>query len=163
MTFEALFTTYQTPIIILMLASPWVAYLICRCIPGYREEPFVLSVNLWLSVLSMLVLAGYLAYATNTGGWTQIVKQANLVLLFLPPYHLVSSLWLSRLRLPLDTIPAFRTLQGFAMMGLIYLIFSWLASRVYFVFFSYMPFSSFLLILAALVGVGYLGYRKVFD
>jgi hypothetical protein len=163
MTLETLFTTYQLPVIVLMFTSPWVTYLICRCIPGYREEPFVLSVNLWLSVLSLLALAGYLAYATNTGGWTQLVKQANLLLLLSPPYHLVCSLWLSRLRLPLDTIPAFRTLQGLAMMGIIYLVFSWLATRIYIVFFSYMPFSSFLIILAALIGFGYMGYRKVFS
>lgn len=163
MTLETLFTVYQFPLILLLLTSPWVTYLICRCIPGRREEPFVLSVNLWLSVLSLLALVGYLAYATNTGGWTPIVKQANLVLLFLPPYHLVTSLWLSRLRLPLDLIPAFRTLQGLALMGAVYLVFSWLASRIYLVFFSYMPFNSFLMILAVVLGMGYLGYRKVFD
>ncbi|HEY9624408.1 MAG TPA: hypothetical protein V6C78_28895 [Crinalium sp.] len=162
MTLETLFTDYRVPIILLMLVTPWLAYLICYCIPAKHEEPFVLSANLWLSVLSMLLLAGYLAYVTNTGGWNQLVKQADLFLLVLPPYHLITSVWLSQLRLPLNQIPAFRTLQGLVMMGGIYLVFSWLASRIYIVFFSYMPFNSFLMILAVLVGVGYVGYRKVF-
>ncbi len=162
MTLDTLFTTYRIPIILWMLVTPWVTYLICYFIPGKREEPVMLSANLWLSVLSMLTLAGYLAYVTNTGGWEQLVHQADFLLLLLPPYHLITSLWLSRQRLPLEMIPAFRTLQGLAMMGAIYLVFSWMASRIYIVFFSYMPFSSFLFILAVLLGVGYLGYRKVF-
>ncbi len=163
MTLETLFTEYRFPIILLLLTTPWVAYLICYCIPTQREEPIVLSVNLWLSVLSMLTLTGYLAYVTNTGGWNQLVQQADVFLLLLPPYHLITSVWLSRLRLPLAMIPAFRTLQGLMMMGGIYLVFSWMASRIYIVFFSYMPFNSFLMILAVLLGIGYLGYRKVFD
>ncbi|MDX2211985.1 MAG: hypothetical protein SFY66_01730 [Oculatellaceae cyanobacterium bins.114] len=163
MTLETFFTDYRIPIILLMLVTPWMTYLLCYFIPTQREEPFILSVNLWLSVVSMLFLAGYLAYITNTGGWEQLVKQADVFLLILPPYHLITSVWLSRQRLPLEMIPAFRTLQGLVLMGGIYLVFSWLASRIYIVFFSYMPFNSFLLILAVLLGIGYLGYRKVFD
>lgn len=163
MTLETLFTTYRIPIIFLMLVTPWITYLICYFIPGKREEPFVLSANLWLSVISMLILTGYLAYATNTGGWQKVVQQADLFLLLLPPYHLITALWLSKQRLPLAAIPAFRTLQGLAMMGGVYLVMSWLASRIYIVFFSYMPFNSFLLILAILLGFGYFGYRKVFS
>ena len=162
MTLETFFTAYRIPIIFLMLATPWITYLTCYFIPGKQEEPFVLSANLWLSVLGMLALAGYLSYAMNTGGWEQIVRQADIFLLLLPPYHLITSLWLSQQRLPLALIPAFRTLQGLVMMGAIYLVFSWMASRIYIVFFSYMPFSSFLVILAILLAFGYLGYRKIF-
>jgi hypothetical protein len=163
MSLETFFTEYRVPIIFFMLATPWLTYLICYFIPGSDEEPFFLSANLWLSVLSMLMLAGYLAYVTNTGGWEKLVKEADLFLLIIPPYHLIASTWLSQQRMPLHQIPAFRTLQGLVLMGGIYLVFSWMASRIYIVFFSYMPFNSFLLILAVLLGIGYLGYRKVFS
>jgi hypothetical protein len=163
MTFETLFTVYRVPVILIMIASPWLTYLLCYLIKGEAEEPALLSANLWLSVLSLLVLSGYLAYASNTGGWQHIATKADVFLLFLPPYHLITSLWLSRLRLPLDQIPAFKTLQGLGMMAAIYLVFSWLATRIYIVFFSYMPFHLFLVILAVLLGIGYLGYRKVFS
>jgi len=161
MTLETLFTEYRVPLILLMFATPWVTFLACRLTPGQQEEPFLLSANLSLSVLSLLFLIGYVAYVTNTGGWQQLVQQADVFLLVLPLYHLSASLWLSQLRMPLQQIPAFRTLQGIAMMGCVYLVFSWMASRIYIVFFSYMPFSSFLLILAALLGFGYVGYRKL--
>lgn len=163
MTLETFFTEYRFPIALLLLTAPWITYLICYCIPSQREEPFVLSANLWLSVMSMLLLTGYLTYATNTGGWEKIVKQADFFLLLLPPYNLIVSIWISRQRLPLVQIPAFRTLQGLVMMAGVYLVFSWMASRIYIVFFSYMPFNSFLIILAVLLGLGYFGYRKVFE
>lgn len=163
MTLETLFTEYRTPLILLMFATPWVTFLACRLIPGQQEEPFLLSANLALSVLSLLFLIGYLAYVTNTGGWQQLVKQADVFLLILPLYHLIASLWLSQYRMPLQQIPAFRTFQGITMMGCVYLVFSWMASRIYIVFFSYMPFNSFLLILAVLLGIGYMGYRKMLN
>lgn len=164
MTLESLFgaiVEYRVPIILLILAAPWLAYLICYLIPGQKEEPFVLSVNLGMATLGMLLLSGYLAYATNTGGWQLVVRQADVLLLLLPPYHLIASLWLSRQRLPLQLIPAFRTLQGIAMMAGAFLLLSWFASRIHIIFFSFLPFTSFLWVLAIVVGMGYLGYRKV--
>ncbi|MEM6613837.1 MAG: hypothetical protein AAF652_16575, partial [Cyanobacteria bacterium P01_C01_bin.72] len=82
--------------------------------------------------------------------------------LFLPPYHLITSLWLSGNRIPLETIPAFRTLQGLTFLGGVFLVLSWLVGKIRIVFFSYLPFSSFLLLLAVLLGVAYVGYRKIF-
>jgi hypothetical protein len=166
MTLEGLFlaiATYKVPIILGILAAPWLTYLICYFIPGQREEPFVLSINLGLAVLSLLMLSGYLAYATNTGGWQQVVTQADLFLLFLPPYYLIASLWISRQRLPLQLIPAFRTLQGLAMMAGMFLALSWLFSRIHLIFFSYLPLTAFLWLLAILLGIGYAGYRKLVD
>ena len=113
-------------------------------------------------MVSMLLLSGYLAYVTNTDGWQKIIKQANLFLLFLPIYHLMISLWLSSLRIPLQLIPAFRTLQGLTMLGGVFMVLSWLASKIHIVLFSHLPFGSFLVILAVLLGLGYAGYRKVF-
>ncbi|MDJ0705419.1 MAG: hypothetical protein QNJ46_19240 [Leptolyngbyaceae cyanobacterium MO_188.B28] len=165
MTFESVYIAIQaqkTPLIILMLLTPWAAFVLCKLIPGKREEPFVLSANLTLSVISLILWAGYLAYATNTGGWTLVVKQADLILLFLPMYHLIASLWLSRQCIPLEFIPAFRTLQGLALMAGAFLALSWVLSRIRIVLFSFMPFSTFLWGLALLVGLGYIGYLRVF-
>ncbi len=165
MTLESLFNsivTYRLPLILILLGSPWMTYLACSLIPGKREEPYLLSVNLGLSMVSMLLLSGYLAYATNTGGWQKVIQQADILLLFLPPYHLITSLWLSRQRLRLQLIPAFHTLQGLTMLGGVFIVLSWLASKIHIVLFSYLPFSTFLGILAILLGIGYVGYRKLF-
>ncbi len=165
MTLEALFSNiaaYEIPIILILFSSPWIIYLVCFVIPGKKEEPYLLSFNLGISMVSMLLLSGYLSYATNTGGWRKVIQQANILLLFLPPYHLITSLWLSSYRIPLETIPAFRTLQGLTLLGGVFLVLSWLAEKIRIVFFSYLPFSSFLLLLAILLGVAYVGYRKIF-
>lgn len=164
MTFEAVYLAIQAnkgPLMILMLSSPWLAYVTCQLIPGKREEPFVLSANLTLSVISLVLWSGYMAYATNTGGWSLVVKQADLVLLFLPMYHLVISLWLSRRCIPLASIPAFRALQGLALMAVAFLALSWLLSRIRILLFSFLPFPTLLWGLAVLVGLGYLGYLKL--
>ncbi len=166
MTIETLFLTlleYRIPIALAILAAPWLTYVICALIPGQREEPFVLSVNLTLAVISLLMLTGYLAYTTNLGGWQQVVQQADLLLLFLPIYYLLTSLWISKRRLPLHLIPAFRTLQGLMMMAGIFLVLSWLAEKIRIILFSFIPFSYFLLFLAVLVAVAYAGYRKILD
>ncbi|NET31905.1 MAG: hypothetical protein F6K19_07860 [Cyanothece sp. SIO1E1] len=166
MTLETLFSAiqaYRVPIVLIVLAAPWLTYLICYFIPGRREEPFVLSVNLGLAVFSLLLWASYLAYATNTGGWQLVVKQADIALLCLPLYYIIASLWISRQRIPLQMIPAFRTLQGIAMLAGTFLLLSWLAGRIRLIFFSYLPLTVFLCLLAILLGLGYAGYRRIVD
>lgn len=165
MTLETLYmaiAAHPMPIVLVMLASPALTYLLCYFIPGRQEEPWLLSFNLGLSVISLLLLTGYLAYATNTGGWKQVIQQANVLLLLLPLLHLMLSLWLAKHRLPLEDIPAFRTLQGLAMMAGVYLVLSWLASRIYIIFFAFIPFHTFLGILAVLLAIAYLGFRRAF-
>lgn len=83
---------YRIPLILCLIGTPWIVYLICYAIPGKREEPYLLSFNLSISTISMLFLSGYLAYTTNTGGWQKVVREADIFLLFLPPYHLIASL-----------------------------------------------------------------------
>jgi len=166
MTLEQFFQQlmeYRIAVAIAVLVAPWLTWLVCAAIPGKREEPFVLSANLALAVLGLMLWAGYLAYSTNTGGWQLVVKQADLFLLLVPLYYVIASLWVAKRRMPLEEIPAFRTLQGIALMAGIYLVISWLASRVYIVFFSYMPFTAFLWLLAVLLGIGYMGYRRIID
>ena len=87
MTLEALFNNvalYRIPIIFILIASPSITYLACYFIPGKKEEPYLLSINLSISMVSMLMLSGYLAYVTNTSGWQKVIKQADVLLLFLP-------------------------------------------------------------------------------
>lgn len=153
----------RVPIILLLFGSPWVTYLSCFAIPGKREEPVLLSINLALSTLSVLMLVGYLAYAVNTGGWASVVTQADILLLVLPVYHLAVSLWLARLRLPLRRIPAFRTMQGLVMLSGAFLALSWILSKIRIVLFSYLPFGTFLALIALLLVVAYAGYRKLID
>ncbi|ERT08331.1 putative membrane protein [Lyngbya aestuarii BL J] len=164
MTLEALFSqivNYRDLIIFLILIAPWLTWLICFIIPGYWEEPYLLSFNLWLALTTMLFWVGYLAYATNTGGWSLVVKQADFVLLIVPPYYLFTSLWISKQRMPLDFIPAFRTLEGFIFLAGSFLALSWILSRIRIIFFSAFPFSTFLVIIAVILGIGYLGYRQM--
>ncbi len=164
MTIEALFSqivNYRDLIIFAILIAPWLTWLICFLIPGYWEEPYLLSLNLWLALFTMLVWVGYLAYTTDTGGWSLVVKQADILLLITPPYYLLASLWMSKQRIPLDLIPAFRTLEGLIFMAGAFLVLSWILSRIRVVFLSFIPSSVFLGILAFVVVLGYLGYRQV--
>jgi hypothetical protein len=164
MTLETLFlklVEYRALLVPTLFLAPWIAYALCLAIPGKREEPFILSVNLGLAVLSLFLWVGYLVYALNTGGWQQVVQQADIMLLFAPLYYFVTSLLLSQYRLPLGQIPVFRTIQGLALMVGVFLAFAWIMSRVHILFFTYIPFPVFLLLLVALLGIGYTGYRRV--
>lgn len=165
MTLETFFiglNNNSLSIALFVLAAPWLIWILCHWIPGQWEEPFLLSLNIGLATASVVLWAGYLAYASNTAGWQAVVKQADMLLLLLPPYYIISSIWVARQRMPLSRVPAFRTLQGIGLLAGVYLILSWLSRRVYIIFFSYMPFSAFLWILAGLLGVAYLGYRILF-
>lgn len=167
MTLAALFSfimEYRAFFILFMLTAPWVAWLICLSIPGRWEEPYVLSANFGFVVLALFFWSGYLAYATNVdGGWQSVVQNADFMLLLLPPYYFFASRWVSKKRMELNDIPAYRLLQGMAMMALVYLVLSWFGNRVRFIFFSFMPFNVFLWLLAAVLAFGYFGYRKIFD
>ena len=155
--------SYRLPLGLLLFVSPWVTYLACALIPGKREEPSLLSVNLALSTLSILMLVGYLAFALNTGGWAKVVNQADVILLVLPIYHVIASLYLAQLRLPLQRIPAFRTMQGLVMLGAAFFALSWVLSKIRIILFSYLPFGTFLGLMALLVVLGYVGYRKIVE
>lgn len=166
MTLEKIFTTFNEQGVLLALILfllPWVTWILCDLIPGQHEEPLLLSLTIGLGLVATTGWAGYLAYATHEGGWKSVVQQANGLLLIAPPLSLILSIWVARQRLPLDKIPAFRTLQGLSILIGVYLILAWLGSRVRIIFFSYMPFSAFLWILAGLLLVGYLGYRRLMD
>ncbi|TYQ26422.1 MULTISPECIES: hypothetical protein [unclassified Pseudanabaena] len=162
MTIESILTTYKIPVLLLIFLSPWIAYYICLVVPGTKEEPYVLSVNLSLSALVSIVFAGYIAYASNTGGWGKIGKEADILLLASAPYHVISSIVLAKKRMPLSQIPAFKLIQGLVLMSLVFMFISWLSSRIHLYFFSYLPFSYFLMILAVALLLGYVGYTKVF-
>jgi hypothetical protein len=166
MTIEVIyrfFAEHSLLLALVMVVAPWLPWLICFLIPGYREDPVTLSLNLWLATIAMLLWVGYIAFATNQGGWARVVREANLLLLLVPPYYLFSSLWLTKQRIPLNLVPAFKTLQGVMMMGGAFLVLSWILARIRIVLFSFLPFSWFLGFLAALVLVGYLGYKQIID
>ncbi len=63
--------------------------------------------------------------------------------------------------MPLDQLPAFRVLQGVGMIAIAYLVLSWIGSKLRLVLVSYLPFGFFLLLLASLVGLAYLGYLRL--
>lgn len=162
MTIESLLTLYKLPVLLLMILTPWIAYYICVLIPGTKEEPFVLSVNLSLAAFAAMVFAGYIAYASNTGGWGKIGKEADILLLLSAPYHVICSIILAKKRLPLNRIPAFKFIQGLMLMSLVFIFFSWISNRIHFYFFSYIPFNVFLMVLGVVLLIGYIGYTKVF-
>lgn len=166
MTLEVIYRFFAEQsllLVLLMVVAPWITWLICFLIPGYREEPLLLSINLWLATISLLIWIGYIAFATNQGGWGRIVGEANIFLLIAPVYYILLSLWITKQRLPLSMVPAFRTLQGLMVMGGVFLVLSWILTKIRIVIFSFIPFSGFLGFLAALVLIGYLGYRQIID
>ena len=146
-----------------MLVAPWLSWLICVIVPGKSEEPIVLSINLGAALLSLLAELGYLFYATHTGGWSRVVKEADIILLLAPLHYVGISLWLSRQRLPLSQLPAFRVIRGLALIFAVYLMLSWIASKIKIIIFSYLPFGIFLLFILTLLGLAYWGYLEIIN
>jgi len=164
MTLQSLYedlNTYAIGVSLLIFVLPWLIWILCTLIPGEWEEPWLLSFNLALAVVSLLMWAGYLAFTTNTAGWAKVVREANVLLLLVPPYYLLTSLWVSRQRLPLGQIPFFRTLQGVMILAGVYMVLAGILARTRIIFFSFVPFSQVLWLLAILLVIGYLGYRQV--
>ena len=140
MTIQSLYEAlleYKTSILLAVALLPWITYGICSLIPGRKEEPYVLSVNIGVSLLLLVSLLIYLIYAFSGRGFVQIVEEADLMLLLLPLYHVIVSLWLSRKRIPLDDIPAFRLMKGLGMVALAFAALMWVASKIRIVFFSF--------------------------
>jgi hypothetical protein len=163
MTLEQVFiglNQHSLLVSLVILAAPWLIWVFCDLIPGQKEEPFVLSINISLAVFCLALWAGYLGYATNTAGWEKVIKEANALLLMMPPYYILMSLWVARQRMPLSQVPACRTLQGLAIMIGVYLFLAWLGNRVRIVFFSYLPITVFLWLLVGVLAIGYVGYRR---
>jgi len=162
MTLQSLFQellAYRLLIIIVVGLLPWVTFGICYLIPGRKEEPYVLSVNLGVSLLLLFFFIGYLIYAFSGRGFAQIVEEADFLLLLLPVYHVGVSLWLSKKRIPLEDIPAFRLMKGLGMVSLAFMALMWIASKIRIVFFSFLPFSTFLYIVGAIIAFGFIGWR----
>ncbi|MDR9403010.1 MAG: hypothetical protein RI580_06165 [Halothece sp. Uz-M2-17] len=166
MTLEELFAAivaWRVPLLLLMLSAPWATYWVCYAIPGKREEPLVLSINLSLSTLSFLLWLGYLFYTVHSSGWQRVIIQADLLLLLLPPYYFAISLWVSRRRLPLEQVPAARFVKGLAFLsGGLFATF-WLLDRIHIIFFSYLPLPIFFGVLLICLTLAYLGYRYLFQ
>ena len=160
-TIFAGFVEYRTVVLLLLFVAPWLALGLCVAIPGRREEPFILSFNLGMACLSLLMAIGYLAYANSTGGWTQIVQEADILLISAPCYYVGVSLWVTRQRLPLEQVPAFRAIQGLALVGVGYLGVTWFLSKIRFLVFSYIPFPLLVMLFLGLLGVAYVGYLRL--
>ncbi|MGK7888559.1 MAG: hypothetical protein AB4042_04445 [Leptolyngbyaceae cyanobacterium] len=157
----ALLNQYQPLVLLLILAAPWLAWGICVAVPGQREEPFVLSLNLGMALISLLMAAGYLLYATNHGGWGRVFEEADILLMLAPCYYVGVSVWVTKQRLPLSQIPVVRAIQGLALIGVGYLGVGWFLRKIRIIVFSYIPFQYLLLLILGLIGVAYLGYQRL--
>ena len=164
MTLQTLFLfllKHRAIVVGLIVIAPWLSWLICVVVPGRREEPFILNFNLGLALVSLLGEIGYLLYATNTGGWSQVVQEGDILLLLAPLYYVGVSIWLSRQRLPLSQLPVYRVVQGLGMIAVAYLLLSGILSKIRLIFFSYLPLGYFIILIAGLIGLAYLGYLKI--
>lgn len=166
MTLQDLYTLlydYKPAVLVAMLFAPWIALGLCIAIPGDREEPFILSFNLSMAVLSLLLAVGYLWYATHTAGLQKVIQQADILLMLAPCYYVSISLWVARQRLPLTQIPAVRIIQGIALIGAGYLGVTWILSKLRILVLTFLPFPLLLMFLLGLAGLAYLGYLKITD
>lgn len=164
MTLQTLFTwfvNYKSVILLLLFFAPWLALGLCVAIPGRREEPFILSFNLGMACFSLLLAIGYLMYATSSGGWAKVIQEADILLMLAPCYYVGVSLWVTKQRLPLEQVPAFRAIQSLALIGAGYLGIAWFLGKIRFLIFSYVPFQFLVLLLLGLLGVMYLGYLRL--
>ncbi|WP_299492701.1 hypothetical protein [Acaryochloris sp. IP29b_bin.137] len=164
MTFQDLFSLliqYKPLLLGIMLFAPWVALAICVVIPGQKEEPFVLSFNLGMALLSLVLAVGYLLFATNNGGWARVMKEADILLMLAPCYYVVISFWVTKQRLPLSQVPVARMVQGLALIAAGYLGLAWMLKSMRIVIFSYIPFQYLVFLLLGLTGIMYFGYLRV--
>ena len=157
-----LLTEYRSIILTLFFAAPWVSYLICRWVDHDKTELRILNINLLLAVISLVGEIAFIIYVSKQYGLDKVVEQTEILFLAAPIYYVSLSLWLSSQRQPLNRLPVVRIIQGIAMIIAAYLFMSWLFSRVRIFFFGRLPFSWFLVIVLAALGVGYLGYLKIF-
>ncbi|MEM9004260.1 MAG: hypothetical protein AAGE59_12155 [Cyanobacteria bacterium P01_F01_bin.86] len=163
MTLQDFFTYLNDhkPILLLaILFAPWLALGVCIVVPGKREEPLVLSFNLGMAVLSLLILLGYVWFATQNGGWSRVVQEADILLMTAPFYYVGISFWVAKQRLPLEEIPVARAIKGLALIGVAYLGISWFLSKIRILAITFIPLPLLLLFFLMLVGLGYLGYLK---
>ncbi len=144
-----------------MLLLPWLALGICIAVPGDREEPLVLNINLFIAVLSLLMAAGYVWYTTTAGGLNKVVQEADVLLLLAPFYYVGVSLWVSKQRLPLSEIRIYRAVQGAALIGAGYLGVSWLMSKLRIYAIMFIPYQAFVFLILGLLGIAYLGYLRL--
>jgi hypothetical protein len=164
MTFQQLFilfNDYKPVVLLIILSAPWLALSICIAIPGQREEPFVLSFNLGMSIICLLMTLGYLLYATNNGGWTRVIQEADILLLLAPCYYVSVSVWVTKLRLPLSQIPLIRAIQGLALIGAGYLGVAWFVSKIRILALTFVPYQVWALFILGLLSIGYLGYLRL--
>lgn len=159
--FYGLLADHRLAILLLLLFAPWLAWGICIAIPGKKEEPFVLSCNLVMAVVSLLLTVSYVWYLSATTGLEAVVQEVDILLVMAPCYYVGVSLWITRQRLPLSQVPAARAIQGLALLGAGYLGVAWLLSKLRIVLFSFLPMPFLMLILLALVGIGYMGYQRI--
>ena len=159
--FFTLLNDYKIFVLLFILAAPWMALGICIAVPGQREEPFVLSLNLGMALVSLLMATGYMLFATNNGGWARVFEEADVLLMFAPCYYVGVSLWITKQRLPLNQIPVVRMVQGLALIATGYLGIAWFLRKIRIVIFSYIPFQYVLLLMLGLAAVAYLGYQRL--
>ncbi|MEO0768173.1 MAG: hypothetical protein AAFY72_01875 [Cyanobacteria bacterium J06649_4] len=98
---------------------------------------------------------------SKIAGVSRIVQEADILLMLAPCYYVGVSLWIAKQRLPLSEVPAFRAIQGLALIGAGYLGLVWLLSRIRVLIFSFLPFQFLVLLLLGLVAVAYLGYQRL--
>jgi hypothetical protein len=147
--------------LLVMIFLPWVALGICIAVPGDREEPLILNLNLSMAVLSLLMAVGYVWHATHTAGWNKVIRETDILLLLVPFYYVGVSLWVTKQRLPLSEIPVYRVVQGLALLGAGYLGLSWLLSKIHILVLTFMPFQVLIGLILGLIGVAYLGYLRL--
>jgi len=157
----SLLLDHRPTILLILLLAPWLALGICVAVPGKKEEPFVLSFNLFMAVASLLLAVGYVWYSTHTAGVGKLVQEADILLILAPCYYVGVSLWITRQRLPLSQVPAFRAIQGIALIIAGYLGLAWILSKIRILIFSFLPFPLLVLFILALISVGYLGYQRL--
>jgi len=162
MTIELILIEYKWIIATLLLVLPWITHFLCILIPGKREEPILLSVNLFFSAMVSLVFCIYFADIIRTNDWKRVAKEADIVLLILAPYNVITSIRLAKKRLPLEQIPTFRIIQGSILISIVLLFFSWLSQRSHIFFFSRIPFSWFMVTVGIMLLIGYLGWLQIF-
>lgn len=88
------------------------------------------------------------------------ILQSDVFIQILPIIVMLATIFIIRRNVDLSLIPGFGRISGLWFMLFTTMFLMWLLEKVHIVVFSYLPFTSLLLIFVVLFGLIYLGWRK---
>ncbi len=140
--------------------SAFLTYLLGRHAGHLSPWKYLYSAMVYLSVIPALFAITLTVYFFLFE--SQSILDMDLIIQVVPVLSMILTLWLIRLNVDFDLIPGFKKLSGLIIVIFIVLAFMFLIDRFRFIAFTYMPFSTVLIILVVMIIVFKWGWERVF-